>query len=106
MKRPARVSFRVRLFAAFLTAALVPLLICSAMLLQIFRLRMADAAETEAREQLTGVLHALEEGYDGFSAAAAALREDTLILDALRGGAVADTQVYARFFKAAGSARD
>ena len=37
MKRPLAVSFRVRLFGAFLAAALVPLLICSSMLLQIFR---------------------------------------------------------------------
>lgn len=106
MKRPVRISFRVRLFAAFLAAALVPLLICSAMLLQIFRLRMADAAEAEAQAHLTGVLHALEEGYDGFSSAAAALREDPLVLDALRGGAVADTRVYARLFEATGGTRD
>ena len=106
MKRPMRVSFQVRLFAACLATALVPLLICSAMLLQIFRLRMADAAAAETREYLTGVLHALEEGCGGFASAAAALREDQVILDALCGGAVADTQVYARFFQAAGSARD
>lgn len=106
MRRPVRVSFQIRLFAAFLATALVPLLICSAMLLQIFRLRTADAAAAEAQENLAGVLHALEEGYSGFSSAAAALREDPLVLDALCGGAVADTRVYARFFEAAGSARD
>ena len=106
MKRPVRISFQVRLFAAFLAAALAPLLICSAMLLQIFRLRMAGAAEAEARENLAGVLHTLEESCGGFASAAAALQEDPLVLDALRGGAVSDTQVYARFFNAAGSARD
>lgn len=37
-------SFRRRLFVAFLAVSLVPLLLCSAMLLQIFRLRMTDAA--------------------------------------------------------------
>ena len=106
MKRPVRVSFQVRLFAAFLATALVPLLICSAMLLQIFRLRTAGAAAAETREYLTGVLHALEKGYDSFSSAASALRADPLILDALSGGDVADTRVYARFFEAVGSARD
>ena len=104
--KPVRISFQVRLFAAFLATALVPLLICSAMLLQIFRLRTANAAAAEAREYLTGVLHALEEGYSGFSTAAAALREDPLVLDALSGGTVADTQVYSRLFEAAGGARD
>lgn len=106
MKRPVRVSFRVRLFAAFLAAALVPLLICSAMLIQIFRLRMDAATAAEAQANLTGVLHALEEGYDGFSSAAAALREDPLVLNALCGGDVADTQVYARLFAATGGIRD
>ena len=106
MKRPVRVSFQVRLFAAFLAAALVPLLICSAMLLQIFRLRMAGAAAAEAQEHLANVLHALEEGYGGFSSAVAALQKDPLVLDALCGGDVADTRVYARLFEATGSARD
>ena len=41
-------SFRRRLFVAFLAVSLVPLLLCSAMLLQIFRLRMTDAAQAEA----------------------------------------------------------
>ena len=35
-----RHSFRRRLFAGFLLASLLPLLLCSAMLLQIFRLRL------------------------------------------------------------------
>ena len=75
MKRPLAVSFRVRLFGAFLAAALVPLLICSAMLLQIFRLRMTDAAETEAGENLSSVLRALDEGYDSFAAAVSSLKD-------------------------------
>ena len=39
MRRLLSSSFRNRLFAAFLAASLIPLLLCSALLLQIFRLR-------------------------------------------------------------------
>ena len=45
MKRFFRRSFRGRLFLALLAASLVPLLLCSAMLLQIFRLRMTSNAQ-------------------------------------------------------------
>ena len=46
------VPFRRRLFAAFLIVSLIPLLICSAMLLQIFRLRLVREAQREMEEQL------------------------------------------------------
>ena len=45
-------SFRRRLAAGFLAASLIPLLACSAMMLQIFRLRMASEAEREMTEYL------------------------------------------------------
>ncbi len=106
MKKTPTVSFRARLFLAFLAAALVPLLICSAMLLQIFRLRMTDAAAEEVQDQLNSALRALDEGYQGFAAAVDALADDPLVLAALTGGGVEDTRVYARLFAATGSARD
>ena len=106
MKKTPALSFRARLFAAFLLASLVPLLICSAMLLQIFRLRMTDAAETEARAHLNSALHVLDEACGGFVRAADALRGDPLVLSALSGGGGEDTRVYARLFEATASARD
>ena len=106
MKKAPVPSFRVRLFAAFLLASLVPLLICSAMLLQIFRLRMTDAAETEAQAHLNSALHALDEACGGFARAADALRGDPLVISALSGRGGEDTQVYARLFDATASARD
>lgn len=63
-------SFRRRLFVAFLAVSLVPLLLCSAMLLQIFRLRMTDAAQAEAAGYLTGAAHILDTTYEGLSKAA------------------------------------
>ena len=106
MKKPLTASFRTRLFGALLAAALVPLLLCSAMLLQIFRLRMTDTAEEQSRDHLSRALRALDEGYTGFSAAADALRRDPLVLGALTVGGVEDTRVNAQLFAAAGSARN
>ena len=106
MKKPLTVSFRGRLFGAFLAAALVPLLICSALLLQVFRLRMTDAAQKEAAEDLDRVLLALEQGYGGISDAVDALRADRIVSSALSGGDVEDTAVYAHLFAATGSARE
>ena len=106
MKKRLTASFRTRLFGALLAAALVPLLICSAMLLQIFRLRMTDTAEEQARDHLGHALRALDEGYAGFSAAVDALRRDPLVLGALTVGGVEDTRVNAQLFAAAGAARN
>ena len=63
-------SFRRRLFGAFLAAAMVPLLLCAGSLLQIFRLRLSDAARTEAQAHLNSALYAVETAYDGFVRAA------------------------------------
>lgn len=106
MKGRRAASFRLRLFGAFLAASLVPLLICSTMLLQIFRLRMTDAAQAQAGEHLDSILHALDEGYGGFARAVEAIEGDGLVLAALSGGSGEDTQVYARLFDAAADVRD
>ena len=45
MKRLHFSSFRQRLNAAFLAVSLVPMLLCSGLLLQIFRLRMTSNAQ-------------------------------------------------------------
>ncbi|MDE7172708.1 MAG: sensor histidine kinase [Oscillospiraceae bacterium] len=106
MKKRLTASFRTRLFGALLAAALVPLLICSAMLLQIFRLRMTDTAEEQARDHLGHALRVMDEEYAGFSDAVDALRRDPLVLGALTVGGVEDTQVNAQLFSAAGTARN
>ena len=54
-------SFRNRLTAAFLAVSLVPLLLCSAMLLQLFRLRMTGDAQKDAEERLDRVGVLLDE---------------------------------------------
>ena len=60
MRRLLSASFRNRLFAALLAASLIPLLLCSALLLQIFRLRMEDRAQGEADGYLDSVGQTLD----------------------------------------------
>ena len=63
MKRFFDRSFRNRLFAAFLAASLLPLILCSGMLLQILRVRLEDTARREAEEQLCSTNHARRTGW-------------------------------------------
>ena len=70
-----RHSFRRRLFAGFLLASLLPLLLCSAMLLQIFRLRLDSQLEEESREQLDHVISSLDGLYRGFQQTAWPFRQ-------------------------------
>ena len=98
-------SFRRRLFVAFLAVSLVPLLLCSAMLLQIFRLRMTDAAQAEAAGYLTGVAHILDTTYEGLSKAASQIQGDRVFVQMLQEQDTQDTQVYSRLFSATQESR-
>ena len=93
-------SFRNRLFVAFLAVSLVPLLICSTLLLQMFRLRLTDAAGTEALEHLNSVLRELDVLSNGFARTADCLQGDTLVAEALTLGSGETTQVYNQLFDA------
>lgn len=80
MKRFLFSSFRNRLFAAFLAASLIPLFICSALLLQIFRLQMTSQAQQEASNSLAELAQILDQVHLDFTRIAAAVsQDDTLI---------------------------
>ena len=98
-------SFRRRLFVAFLAVSLVPLLLCSAMLLQIFRLRMTDAAQAEAAGYLTGAAHILDTTYEELSKAASQIPVDRVFVQMLQEQDTQDTQVYSRLFSATQESR-
>lgn len=106
MSRVAKPSFRRRLFAGFLAASLIPVLACSAMLLQIFRLRLAADAEREMAEQLEVASRSLDGAFDAFSQAAGRLRGNPIIAEALAGRAGEDTLVNNELFNATREARD
>lgn len=98
-------SFRRQLFSGFLLVSLIPLLICSAMLLQIFRLRMTGDAETQAAQALETSLLALDSLDEGVRGAAATLQQNFSVSRALFDDQADDTAVNNLLFHAAGDAR-
>lgn len=100
-------SFRRQLFAGFLIVSLVPLLICSAMLLQIFRFRMTDNAGTQAAQALDDSLAALDLLDGGIREAVQSLRGAPVVSDALfkDGSAIEDTVVNSQLFHASGDVK-
>ena len=99
MKQLRFSSFRQRLNAAFLAVSLVPLLLCSALLLQIFRLRMTADQQQNAQQQLDGACYAVDTMHEGLASAAAALQKSRTVLRALSGGQ-ADSAAYSVLFDA------
>lgn len=99
-KKPLLRTFRARLFAAVLAVTAVCLLVSSAALLQVVRVRMTQDAAEDAREDLDSVLSALDGLAEGLDAARAALEADPLLLSALAGEAVRETKAYAALFSA------
>ena len=104
MRRPFARSFRRRLSASMLVASLVPLLLCSAMLLQIFRLRMSTDAAQAAREYIGAVSGALDEYFGSFSRACAGFQGNRALSRALDSGR-ADAQAYNELLSAAEETR-
>ena len=100
MKQLRFSSFRQRLNAAFLAVSLVPLLLCSALLLQIFRLRMTADQQQNAQQQLDGACYAVDTMHEGLASAAAALQKSQTVLRALSGGRADSAAVYSVLFDA------
>ena len=104
MKQQPR-SFRTRLFVGFLVASLVPVLLCSAMLLQVFRLRLDSQADQECREQLARVVDRLDGLYSGFRRTARALQASPYVAPALADGQGESGIVYSELYSATEGSR-
>ena len=98
-------SFRQKLNAAFLVVSLVATLICSAMLLQIFRLRMDSDAKDAAAQQLDSLEQSLDTLHTGFLESVSSLQANTLVTQALFDADAEDTKVYSKLFDATESVR-
>ena len=85
MKRLHFHSFRQRLNAAFLAVLLAPLLLFSALLLQIFRFRMTADQQPHAQLQLSIACHAVNAMHECILSAAESLQRDGLVTQALAG---------------------
>lgn len=105
MKRFLSASFRNRLFTALLAASLIPLLICSAVLLQIFRLQMTSREEHEAEVSLGEASQVLTRTRDSLLDAAEAVASDGIISAALSESRRDDAAVYNRFLELTGTLR-
>lgn len=88
------------MFAALLAVSLIPLLLCSALLVQIFHLRLSDAAAAEGDSYLTACLHVLDDAFAHFNRTLEQIRTDDVIPAALAGGSPRDTRVYSHLFGA------
>ena len=99
MKNYLSRSFRNRLFATYLTASLVPLLICSVLLLQIFRARLTTNAEADAQANLRTVSQAMDDLYQGF-VDVAALAKNPVVVSHMQEGSIEDVEIYSLLFDA------
>mgnify|MGYP004536279905 CR=1 FL=1 len=100
MKQLQFSSFRQRLNAAFLAVSLVPVLLCSALLLQIFRFRMTADRQQNAEQQLDGACHALSVVQEGLQEAAQTLGRSETVIGALSGGWENSASVYSALYTA------
>lgn len=98
-------SFRIRLFFGLLVGSLIPMLACSAMLLQIFRLQMVAAAEETTTEQMKQIASSMDTVSDGLTAAAETIANDPVILRALVQPLEESTQIYTRLYEITDSHR-
>ena len=105
MKKRFFHSFQKRLASAFLLVSLVPLLLCSGLMLQMFRLRMTGSAESAALEHLDVVISSLDEMAEVFSDCARTLKEDAVLSAALSSGDTEDLLVNNQIFKATETVR-
>lgn len=105
MKKTGFRSFRRQLNAAFLAVSLIPLLLCSVLLIQIFRLRIRSDTRQAAQQQLSAASAALETIHGQLQSAAARLEEEPLVVQALFREEAEDSKVYECLFTATESLR-
>lgn len=98
-------SFRTRLFTGFLVASLVPVLVCSSMLLQIFRLRLDSQVDEESQEYLSQVTESLDGLYTGFRQTMLALRASPYVAPALAREQTKSSRVYSELYSATEGSR-
>ena len=98
-------SFRMRLFAGFLLASLLPLLLCAVMLLQVFRLRLDSQMDSETQGQLSSVTGALDSLYEGFRKVSLALQSSPYVSPALATGQRESDMVYSELYGATEGSR-
>ena len=98
-------SFRRRLFAAMLLASLLPLLLCTVLMVQITRLRMQNKAREDLGEQSAILCQSLSSLRDAMVQSADKLRDDDGVIHALGSGTGSRFQINSLLFTATDSWR-
>ena len=107
MKKFIQSSFRRELLVGFLTASVLPLIVCCLFLIQMFKMKVERDFEKKDMELAGAVEQQLMTLFDGYGAAAEELCGDPVVADALRNETVGrKNEVYRHLFGATTSYRE
>lgn len=101
-----RRSFRNRIFVTMLSAILLPLLLCGALMMRLLIVRSEESLAAEAEEQLTAISAAVEDLQEDCGAVIGELMDSTVLRSALRRGGGDSRTLYQVLSRAAGPMRD
>lgn len=105
MNRFLHHSFRNRIFAAMLAVSLLPLVLCTALLVQVTQLQMDNSTREEAVEHANLLLTQLDEISTGLSAAAAELGGNTTVCSMMKLGQMDILNINSYLYQATKDAR-
>ena len=106
MKKSRFFSFRTRLFTAFLAASLIPLLLCSMLLLQVFRYRLNNDAAAKSSEYMKNITVSADDIYLKLVNAKNVIESKHAVINALALGNSENTRVYSILFDATENIRN
>lgn len=99
-------SFRNRLFAAMLLCSLIPLLICTMMMVQITQLRLDSKTQEDGEEQTAALLGSMDSISDALTGAAARLQDTESVIHGLGTGTGSRLQMNSLLFDATDNYRN
>ena len=99
-------SFRNRLFAAMLLCSLIPLLICTALMVQITRLRLDSKTREDGAEQTAALLGSMDLISEALTASAHRLQDTETAIHGLGDRVVSRLQMNSLLFDATDSYRN
>lgn len=99
-------SFRNRLFAALLLCSLIPLLICTALMVQITRLRLDSKTREDGAEQTAALLGSMDFISEALTASAHRLQDTETAIHGLGDRVVSRLQMNSLLFDATDSYRN
>lgn len=106
MKHSISNSFRFRLMVSFLAVSLIPLCLCSALLVKISSVHMNQSTKQAMQEQSLVLTEALDELSRAVSDASVMLQGNPTLTHALLADSTQNTQVYTALYEATEPIRD